>query len=161
MTTLSGSDLVDAARRLATTSHEGQVDKAGKPYITHPARVARRVEASYGPEVQAVAWLHDVIEDCDVTADDLAAQGFAPDVVAGVVAMTKVEGDGRDDAVLRACADPIALVVKAADVADNTDPARLEQVDAATRTRLVVKYARYRQLLDGNAAPCFPESVDL
>ena len=58
------SDLVIKAKDIATQAHEGTTDKAGAPYITHPARVARRV-ASHGDEFEAAAWLHDVLEDCD------------------------------------------------------------------------------------------------
>ena len=47
---------------LATIAHRGQVDKAGKPYIDHPRRVAGRLAG--GPRYTlAAAWLHDVLED--------------------------------------------------------------------------------------------------
>ena len=49
---------VEAARRLAAQWHEGQLDKAGKPYITHPERVAGRLSS---PERQVVGWLHDTV----------------------------------------------------------------------------------------------------
>ena len=45
------------ARAIAERAHAGQVDKAGKPYIGHPAHVAVSVE---GDKAKAVAWLHDV-----------------------------------------------------------------------------------------------------
>ena len=49
-----------AAKALAEKQHLGQTDKAGSPYITHPARVAERLETD---EEKVVAWLHDTVED--------------------------------------------------------------------------------------------------
>lgn len=49
-------DLVTRAKELAHRAHAGQVDKAGRPYIEHVARVAAAVADD--PEAEAVAWLH-------------------------------------------------------------------------------------------------------
>ncbi len=54
------SELVERAKELARLAHAGQVDKAGRPYIEHVARVA--AACSDDPEAEAVAWLHDVLE---------------------------------------------------------------------------------------------------
>lgn len=49
---------------LARSAHEGQTDKAGRPYAEHLAAVAEGVRLRGGsPEQQAAAWLHDAIED--------------------------------------------------------------------------------------------------
>ena len=53
--------LVEKARMLATLVHDGQTDKAGRPYILHPERVAKAV-AHLGEECEAVGWLHDAQE---------------------------------------------------------------------------------------------------
>ena len=50
------SDLVERAKELAHRAHVWQVDKAGRPYIEHVARVAAAVADD--PEGEAVAWLH-------------------------------------------------------------------------------------------------------
>lgn len=158
---LNGDHMVLTAREFATLKHADQLDKAGRPYISHPARVAARVgAASYGPGYIAVAWLHDVIEDQDVTPEQLREHGFPEDVVAGVVAMTKLGNDDGDDAIERACAHPIALVVKAADVADNTDPSRVALLTHEQQHRFGAKYGRYREVLDRHRAPTFPETMD-
>ena len=142
------TDLVATARRIATDAHRGQTDKAGAPYIGHPARVAAHAAAAGGDErVVAAAWLHDVVEDTGVTPDDLRAAGIPDDVVAAVVAVSKVAGEAMEDYVARVKRDPLAVAVKTADLADNTDPARLAALDEATRARLVAKYARVRELL--------------
>lgn len=142
------TDLVSIARRIATEAHRGQVDKAGAPYIGHPARVAGHAAAAGGDErVVAAAWLHDVVEDTDVTPDDLRAAGVPDDVVAAVLAVSKRPGESLEDYVGRVRADALAVAVKTADLADNTDPARMAQLDEATRRRLTEKYARVRRLL--------------
>ena len=68
------SELVDQAMVLAARAHAGQLDKAGAPYIEHPGRVAVHVTRHALPEdeeaAQAVAWLHDVVEDTPVTLPD-------------------------------------------------------------------------------------------
>jgi (p)ppGpp synthase/HD superfamily hydrolase len=152
--------LVGIARVLATEAHAGRTDKAGVAYITHPQRVARRVRtAGYDDEFVAVAWLHDVIEDCkSISAADLTSLGFPPEVVDGVVAMTKRPGDEGSEAVERAAANRLGLVCKAADVADNTDPDRqalLATVDPSMVARHQQKYAMYREVLKGHGAPAF------
>ena len=148
---MTSSDLAgpaDRARRVALQAHDGQVDKAGAPYITHPARVAARVrDAGGGVRAEAVAWLHDVVEDCGVTLDDLRGQGFDDGVVAAVDALTRRDGVPAEAYYARIAADPLALAVKLADVADNADPARLALLDPATRTRLEDKYAAARRAL--------------
>ena len=65
---------VAAARALATKVHEGQTDKAGLPYITHPERVVSRME---NPEAQVIGWLHDTVEDTPITLRDIEAT-FGP-----------------------------------------------------------------------------------
>ncbi|QWC84579.1 HD domain-containing protein [Nocardioidaceae bacterium] len=159
----SHAGLAAIARAFAIGAHAGQVDKAGNPYRGHVERVAGRVAAAgYGEEQQAAAWLHDTIEDCPgIDAALLAEVGFSPDVAAAVEALTKRPATDEQpkeehlDAVRRACADPIAKVVKAADVADNSDPARLSVLPDDLRERLTEKYTRARALLDELGAPRF------
>jgi (p)ppGpp synthase/HD superfamily hydrolase len=142
------TDLITTAQAIATAAHRGQVDKAGAPYIGHPTRVAAHAVAAGGDErVVAAAWLHDVLEDTDLTADELLAAGIPADVVAAVVAVSKVAGESTEGYFARVNADPIAVAVKTADLADNTDPQRLALLEDATRERLQTKYARARQLL--------------
>jgi (p)ppGpp synthase/HD superfamily hydrolase len=138
------TDLVELARDIATRAHQGQTDKAGAPYISHPARVAARVAGD--PEAEMVAWLHDVAEDTSVTLEELA-RDFPAQVVAAVGAITKRPDEDRDTYYRRVAADPLALKVKYADLADNSDPDRLALLDEPTRERLLAKYAHAREVL--------------
>ncbi|MEU8134998.1 phosphohydrolase [Streptodolium elevatio] len=138
---------LDDAVAIARRAHEGQLDKGGKPYIAHPLRVMRAVEAE-GEWHQMAAVLHDVIEDTDVTAADLHGAGCPNPVVAAVIALSKLPGEPLEAGMARAAADPIALVVKRADIADNCSEARLGQLDEVTQTRLRAKYALSVALLE-------------
>ena len=135
---------VDDAIHLARTAHEGQVDKSGHPYIGHPLRVMGRVS---GEHARMAAVLHDVVEDTSVTADDLLAAGCPPEVVRTVLALTHEEGEPQEQYLARVLADPVAVAVKRADIADNTSPHRLAALDQATRDRLRAKYARALEIL--------------
>lgn len=98
---------------------------------------------------QVVGWLHDVVEDTDITLAELRAMGFTTEQVLAVDAMTKRRGEPLTDSMARVMADAIAPRVKRADVSHNADPARLALVsDYATRARLQAKYERTAGLLD-------------
>jgi (p)ppGpp synthase/HD superfamily hydrolase len=135
--------LETVARRIATKAHEGQVDHAGAAYIFHPYRVASRLVTD---EEKAVAWLHDVIEDTDVTADDLRVH-FPETVVAAVIAITRLHQKEGDSYYGRVASNKLATRVKRADIADNMDPARLEKLAEPLRERLVRKYTKALTLL--------------
>jgi (p)ppGpp synthase/HD superfamily hydrolase len=70
---ISPIGLVNKAESYARLAHKGQTRKyTGVPYISHPERVARRVsEFTNDKNVVAAAWLHDTIEDCGITYDEL------------------------------------------------------------------------------------------
>jgi len=133
------------AEQIARAAHEGQVDKAGVPYIEHPRRVVEWVERlSPGApaEATATAWLHDVLEDTDTTAADLRDHRIPGVVVTAVEALSKRPGEPVEAYFARIRENDIALVVKRADLADNTDPERLALLPPAMRTRLEAKYHR-------------------
>lgn len=69
-------EMVERARVFSTAAHKavGQLRKyTNEPYIVHPEEVARIVSAVPGAteEMIAAAWLHDVVEDTDVTVVDV------------------------------------------------------------------------------------------
>jgi hypothetical protein len=126
------------AREVATAAHQGQVDKAGSPYIEHPAEVAHRVRDEPAT-VQVVAWLHDVVEDTPMTVEDVEAI-FGSDVSEAVDAISRRKGESGRDYYARVAANPIALRVKEADLGTNTDPWRTRLLEPVLRERLRVKY---------------------
>lgn len=133
------------AQQISVRAHEGQTDKAGAPYIAHPARVAARVADD--PDAEAVAWLHDVIEDTGRSLDDLRAAGMPERVVTAVEAISKRDNEERDAYYNRVAANPLALKVKYADLADNSDPARLAKLEPQVRARLEAKYKHAHEVI--------------
>lgn len=142
-----------AAEEIARRAHAGQVDKAGSPYIEHPRRVAERAAVLAGPRLRAsavaTAWLHDVVEDTPVGLEDLAADGIPTEVLTAVELVTKKVGEPVETYFARIRQNPLARVVKMADLIDNTDPNRVKKLDEETRERLGAKYALSLQLLLG------------
>lgn len=109
------------ARQIAEAAHAGQTDKLGRPFIEHLERVAMRVE---GNRSRTVAYLHDLLEkSCGWTAQDLVNEGFAPDIVAAVQAMTRQSGEDYLCFARRALSDGNARPVKVADLIDNRQQA--------------------------------------
>jgi (p)ppGpp synthase/HD superfamily hydrolase len=134
---------LDKAIQIAVSAHVGQVDKAGQPYILHPLRVMFSVET---PHERLAAVLHDVVEDTEVTIDDLADEGFPTEVLDAIQALTKLKGESRLDAAMRAVRNPIARKVKLADLADNMDMSRIPHPTASDHARLR-EYENVRKLL--------------
>ena len=77
------------------------------------------------PKEKAVAWLHDVVEDTDWTLETLLAEGIRPEVVEGVKAITKCEGEAYETYLDRVKANPLAKAVKLADLMHNMDLTRI------------------------------------
>lgn len=125
------SDLVKRAKEFAYRAHAGQVDKAGRPYIEHVARVAAAV--SDDPVAEAVAWLHDVFEDNPdfVAQNESEFFSFGDPVMASVIAVTRTDHALESDDFYYLCIrmDEIALRVKLADIADNSNEDRLALLD--------------------------------
>lgn len=114
-------DVVERALRVAEECHRGQTDKAGKPYIEHPRRVAARCETA---EEKAAALLHDTMEDCGMTPERLRALGFDEAIIEAVQSVTKKPNEDYFDFVRRAGANRIGRVVKMHDLEDNMDMMR-------------------------------------
>ncbi len=87
------------AYRFADEAHLGQLRKNGDPYITHPIAVAAQC-AEWKLDAQALmaALMHDAIEDCGVTKQELVERFGAPvaDIVDGLTKLEKLEFDTRE-----------------------------------------------------------------
>jgi (p)ppGpp synthase/HD superfamily hydrolase len=103
------------ALRIATKYHEGQFDKAGKPYILHPIAVAMKAQTQ---AEEVVALLHDTVEDTDYT-EEMLREDFPKHIADAVIAMTKREGETYVEFVLRIKETPVARKVKMYDMEHN------------------------------------------
>jgi (p)ppGpp synthase/HD superfamily hydrolase len=111
---------VDLAIATAIQYHNGQTNKHdGEAYITHVHRVAMHVRDRGLDEThQAVAWLHDTLEDTALTVGTLNA-AFPPEIVAAVIALTKTGSLSNMDYYHSLRFNPIAARVKISDIIDN------------------------------------------
>ena len=82
--------LIRAAYEFAEQMHRGQTRKSGEPYISHPVSVALIVakELGLGAGPVIAAFLHDCVEDCNCTIDDIRER-FGEDVAFLVGVVTK------------------------------------------------------------------------
>lgn len=140
-------DFVAVAEAIARRAHAGQADKAGVPYIGHPAWVAARMQ---GRDAKAAAWLHDVLEDTEVTAEDLAVAGIPANVVDAVLALTRRSGESYEAYLARVAENPLAVQVKLADLEHNSDLSRIPHPTERSRAR-AEKYRRAQEFLSGHA----------
>jgi (p)ppGpp synthase/HD superfamily hydrolase len=114
--------LVQRARQIAYVAHEGQTRLGGRPYFTHVEVVAQAL-ANESPEVQAVAYLHDVIEIGNLTRDDLISQGMPSVVADGVSVLTRLATETYVEYIMRVRTNELALKVKPVDIRVNVgDP---------------------------------------
>ncbi|MDG0810619.1 HD domain-containing protein [Cohnella rhizosphaerae] len=118
---------------LAADKHRGQVDKGGSPYILHPLRVMQKAKRD---EERIVAVLHDVVEDTDVTLDELRVMGFDERIVTAIDHLTRRGGETYNDFILRVKQNELATRVKLLDIEDNSDLSRLQEVTEQDENRL-------------------------
>lgn len=126
------TSLLSKAILIATNAYEGQVDKAGEPYILHPLRVmlAGRTE-----DERIVGVLHDTIEDTEVTASYLKAEGFTCDQVDATVALSRIEGETYSSFIERISHNFLATRVKLNDLSDNLSETRAKSCPESLRER--------------------------
>lgn len=125
--------LYDKVLTLVTEKHKGQRDKARKPYMGHIARVMREC---WSPEAKIVALLHDIVEDTDVDERFLRSYGVPEEIIRSVMAITKREGEDYMDFIDRVANDEMAMEVKIADLEDNMDIRRLNNLEEEDFRRL-------------------------
>ena len=115
----------EKAYKIAKKAHLGQVDKAGEAYIKHPEKVASFVKTD---EEKAVAYLHDIIEDTELTLEDLGKYGFSKEVIEAVDIITKKRGEDYQSYLNSVKKNKLARAVKLADLRHNSDLTRLAKV---------------------------------
>lgn len=109
---------IDLAIKIATQAHQGQTDRDGEAYILHPLTVGLMGKTD---EERCAGFLHDVIEDTDITPDQLLEAGIPESVVNALLLLTHNKEEDYFDYVQRIIHshNPIALRVKYNDVQHN------------------------------------------
>lgn len=137
----SKQPMLEPALSIATEAHRGQFDKAGIDYIEHPIYVASQVDTE---EEKAVALLHDVIEDSPFTAEELLLAGLLETVVTAVQILSKKKGQDYQTYLENVKSNPLARIVKLADLKHNSDLSRLSSVTDKDLERL----EKYKKAID-------------
>lgn len=138
--------LTKKALDICYRAHAGQRDRSGAPYAFHPFHVAEQMDTE--DEVCA-ALLHDVVEDSDISLDDLRAEGFPERIVHAVDLLTHDESVPYLDYVRGIRGNALAEKVKLADLDHNNDFTRLDMVTDADRRRRAEKYEPAYRILRG------------
>ncbi len=130
--TMTNSEL---ARTIAERAFADKTDKAGRPYVEHLERVANSAkEITFDPAftdgdaLKAVGWLHDILEDCPEWTIEHLRQIFGDEIADAVLALTKNKDQSYREYVERIKLNPLARLVKLADLKDNMDLSRLDKL---------------------------------
>ena len=141
------SALIFKAMEIAYKSHEGQLDKSGMPYIFHPAYLASQMETE---QEIIVALLHDVVEDTEVTFEDLEKEGFPSEVMEAIKLITHNDYSPYFDYIRRVAGNPISRKVKLADLHHNGNPTRTRKPehDSPGLQKRMERYPRAIEMLE-------------
>lgn len=132
---------------IATIAHEGQYDKAGKPYILHPLHLMNQL--MFDVQLATIAVLHDVVEDSDYTFDDLEGAGFSIRVLSALILLTHDESeDYLGDYIPKISTNYDAIRVKRKDLEHNSDITRLKGIRAQDLERLEKYHMAFMMLED-------------
>lgn len=126
--------LTKKALKIAFDAHRNQLDKSGIPYVVHPLHLAEQMETE---EEICTALLHDVVEDSPYTLQDMQAEGFPNAVLQALELLTRQPDVPYLDYVVRLRKNSIARKVKLADLAHNSNLARLDRVADRDRRRVL------------------------
>jgi (p)ppGpp synthase/HD superfamily hydrolase len=144
-------NVVKNAKQFSTDAHDGQFRKGGEPYIIHPDSVAKIVHdvklSKKIAELIAAAYLHDVVEDTDMTLEDIKEQ-FGDLVMSLVSELTtdeeKLAISGKEEYLIDKMLNMSswALVIKLADRLHNLkDFHKIMNGDDEKRKAWVIRYA--------------------
>ncbi len=142
--------LTKEALRICFDAHKEQVDKAGISYVTHPLHLAEQMPDE---TTTVVALLHDVVEDSDrYKLEDITAAGFPKVVTDALALLTHDKSVPYMEYVAALKDNPIARLVKLADLEHNSDISRIAEVTPEDVLR-IEKYKKAREILLGHIGP--------
>ena len=132
-------DLIYKSLEIVTKLFNEKCDKGGFPYVIHLLKVYSGV-SEYLEKVCAL--LHDVVEDTDVTYDELKSVGYSDEVIDILRILTKIKGEDY-----RVYIDRIidsnnihAMNIKLADLRHNMDLSRIKNPTANDYERISKRY---------------------
>lgn len=137
------------AEALAIDKHKNLFDMQGNPAIWHIERVANRVSKKYDdPSLTCIAWLHDIVEDTNVTIEQIYEM-FSLRVGKGVELLTHKDNQNYMEYISDIRQSPDARCVKIEDLKDNLERGKVG-LDKATSDRLLSKHQQALDFLISN-----------
>lgn len=138
------TDLTKKAMKICFEAHKEQKDKSGLPYVFHPFHLAEQMK----DELSTVAaLLHDVVEDTNMTFENLEKEEFPNEVIEALKLLTHDKTVPYLEYVERVKENTIARNVKRADLAHNSDLTRLDVVTEKDLER-TEKYKKALEILE-------------
>ena len=134
---------LEKAIQIAVNAHTGQTRKNGTPYVLHPFRVMFRQTSE---AAMIVGVLHDVVEDTDVTLDDLREAGFEAPIIQALALLSHAEATPYEEYIKRIACNPLARSVKLADLEDNMDLREIPQVAERDLSRTMKYHRAWKRL---------------
>ena len=134
------TELTKKALKICFEAHKEQVDKSGMPYVFHPFHLAQQMDDEYST---VVALLHDVVEDSEITLDELAKE-FPSEIIEAIALMTHDSSVEYFDYIKEIKKNVLARKVKLADLKHNSDKSRLDVVTEKDE----VRYQKYLKAME-------------
>jgi hypothetical protein len=135
---------LELARQLAKEYHKGQVDKAGVDYFSgHITSVVNGVDTV---EEKIVAYLHDILEDTELSYLDLMVLEFSDKVINAVMFLTKDKKEKYEDYLVKVKSNELSRAVKLSDLTNNMDLSRLKEITEVDKKRLEKYKKAYKYL---------------
>lgn len=118
------TEMTRKAMNIAYSAHHGEKDKGGFPYIFHPIHLAEQMDTE---ETVCIALLHDVVEDTEMTFEDLGKEGFSNEILDALRLLTHEKSEDYLTYVQRIndSKNLNAIKVKLADLRHNGDSNRI------------------------------------
>ena len=134
------SKLTKKAMIIAYNAHMNQFDKAGVPYIYHPIHLAEQMNT----EIECVvALLHDVVEDTNITFEQLEKE-FPKEIIDILKLLTHDKKTSYMDYIKKIKENTIAKKIKIADILHNSDETRLDNITLKD----LVRREKYKKALE-------------
>lgn len=147
MKKLTNQEMLAKAIKMASEIFENTFDKGGEPYIMHCIRVMQNT-GSLDNEIRTIAILHDVLEDTILSYEDLSSMGFSKRVCDAVETLTHKKAEGYSEYIKRISLNHDAIIVKRADLKDNSDITRLKGLRKKDFDRMEKYIQAYTYLKD-------------
>lgn len=142
------TEMTRKAMTIAYNAHHGKPDKGGFPYIFHPIHLAEQMDTE---ETVCIALLHDVVEDTEMTFEDLKNGGFTDEIIDSLRLLTH---DKSEDYLiyiqrLKDSGNLNAIKVKLADLNHNSDLSRMIEKSKLDLNK-IAEYKEAIKILDSS-----------